>query len=210
MPTTLALGDIIRVRAASYTANQQGINVVHFRVSSVNGSSQTDLQVATALDTAMEGRYKAALSAQARYRGISVQKIRPLPVTFPQIVTANDGVGLVAGDLMSTQTSGIISSQTNLAGPGFRGRAYIPFPGEASNDVDGTPTAAYVSLIDDLGEMLYEAHPVGAGPNDIVITPVLFHRATATFTDITGFVARDKWATQRRRGSYGKTNPTPF
>lgn len=210
MATTLALGDIIRVRVACYTSNQQGINVVHYRVSTSNGSGQTDAQVALALDTNLEVRYKAVISAQARYRGVSVQKIRPLPVAYPQVSTAFDGVGTVAGDMLATQVSGIVTAITNLAGPKYRGRVYIPFPGEGNSDADGIPTNAYVGNIDDIGDELFSPISVGVGPNDIVLTPVINHRATATYTDITGWIARQKWATQRRRGSYGKTNPTPF
>lgn len=210
MATTLALGDVVRLRVASYTANQQGINVIHYRVSTSNGSGQTDLQVATAIDSNLESRYKAVLSVAARYRGVSVQKIRPLPVAFPQVVVANDGVGTVAGDMLATQVSGIVTSITNLAGPKYRGRVYIPFPGEGSSDANGIPTNAYVGNIDDIGDELFSPLSIGVAPNDIVLQPVIFHRATNTFTDITGWVSRQKWATQRRRGSYGKTNPTPF
>jgi len=210
MATNLALGDIIRVRIACYTANQQGINVVHFRVSNVAGTAVTDAAVAAALNTVYAPRYKACLSEQARYRGVSVQRIKPLPATFPQIVTSSDGVGTVTGDMMSTQTSGIISSQTNFAGAKYRGRVYIPFPGEDDNDVLGVPENAYVTNIDDLGDELFTSTIIGTAPNETTLVPGIYHRADQTFTDITNFVARQKWATQRRRGSYGKTNPTPF
>lgn len=210
MATTLALGDIIRVRVACYTSNQQGINVAHFRVSNVTGTSQTDFQVANAFDTTLAPRYKAAINVSARYRGVSVQRIRPLPPTFPQIITASDGVGTVAGDLLSTQVSGIASSQTNFAGAAFRGRVYIPFASEASNDAVGIPTAAYVLLIADIAEELFTPVTIAVGANGLTLVPVVYHRAAGTATDITNYIARQKWATQRRRGSYGKTNPTPF
>lgn len=210
MAQVLALGDVLRVRVACYTANQVGINTVHYRVSTVGGSSQTDAQVALYMDTLLETRYKTVLSAQAKYRGVSVQKIRPLPVTVPQVSTAFDGVGSVAGDMLATQVSGIVTSQTALAGPANRGRAYIPFPGESDNGVSAAPVPAYVTGIDDIGSELFTPHPVGLAPNQITITPVIYHRATATFTDIVGWVARSQWATQRRRGAYGKFNSVPF
>lgn len=210
MPTPLALNDVCRLRIACYSANQQGINVTHWKVTSVTGASQTDAQVAAAFDSTLAPRYKAAISAEARYRGVSFQRILPIPATFPQTVTTNDGVGSVAGHMMSTQTSGILSSQTEFAGAKYRGRVYIPFPSEGSNDTDGLPNAAYVTLIEDIGDELFTTIVVSVGGDSVTLTPVIYHRATGTTTKVDNFIARQKWATQRRRGSYGKTNPTPF
>jgi len=210
MPVTLALNDVVRLRVACYTANQQGVNVCHFQVTTVVGTGQTDAQVAGAFDTALAARYKAVLSVAARYRGVSIQRILPLPPTYPQIVTTSDGVGTVAGDMMSTQTSGIVSAKTEFAGPKYRGRAYIPFPGEASNDANGLPIAGYVTDLEDIGDELYTPVVIGGGGNTVTLTPCIYHRATATVTKIDGYTARAKWATQRRRGSFGQVNPTPF
>lgn len=210
MAVTLAGGDICRLRVACYTANQVGINVAHFQVTSVTGTSRNDAQVADDFNTSLAPRYKTALSAQARFRGVSFQRILPLPPTFPQIVTTLDGVGLVAGDMLATQTSGIVSAKTEFAGAKYRGRVYIPFPGEASSDVNGIPIAQYVTDIEDIGEELYTPVVLGAGGNTVTLTPCIFHRATGTATKIDGFTARQKWATQRRRGSFGQVNPTPF
>jgi len=210
MPVTLAGGDICRLRIACYTANQVGINVVHWQVTSLTGTGRTDAQVADDFNTDLAPRYKTVLSAQARFRGVSFQRILPLPPTFPQIVTTLDGVGLVAGDMAPTQTSGIVSAKTEFAGAKYRGRVYIPFPGEASSDSNGIPIAQYVTDIEDIGDELYTSIVLGGGGNTVTLTPVIYHRSTATATKIDGFVARAKWATQRRRGSFGQVNPTPF
>lgn len=210
MAIELDLGDMIRVRIACYTPNQVGINVVHFQVVSKTGTGQTQLQVAQAFDVSLAPRYKAVLSASAKYRGVSVGRVHPGPPTAPDVTVANDGVGLVAGDLAPTQVSGLISAKTDLAGVRYRGRAYIPFPSENDNEATSLPSAAYVTAIDDIGDELYTTFPVGVGANTIVLDPIVFHRDSNSGTAITSYIARTSWATQRRRGSLGQRNPTPF
>jgi hypothetical protein len=210
MPQTIVNGALCRLRVACYTANQVGINVVHYVAGAIVGASQTDLQAAQAYDTVLAPKYKAVLSAQARYRGCSLQVLTPAPPYIPQISVGFDGVGSVAGDMMAGQVSGIISTQTPLAGRKYRGRVYIPFPGEVDNDTTGIPVGGYVTAIDQIATILFNPLTVTTGGNQVTLSPVIFHRATNLYTFISGYISRQKWATQRRRGSYGRTNPTPF
>jgi hypothetical protein len=210
MAIELELADIIRVRIASYTPSQVGINTAHFVVVMKAGVGATTQQVAETLDVALEARYKAVLSVGARYRGVSVQRVHPGGVTVPSATSDNDGPGAVAGDMLATQVSGIVSSRTDLAGPRYRGRVYIPFPGETDNQATGVPSAAYVTAIEDLAEELFTPFTAGAGGNTVTLDPVVFHRDTNSGTAITSFIARTVWATQRRRGAYGRMNLPPF
>jgi len=64
--------------------------------------------------------------------------------------------------------------------------------------------------LDDIGDELYTPTTVAAGGNDATLLPVVFHRATNTGNDITSYLVRPVWATQRRRGAYGRQNVPPF
>lgn len=210
MPQVLNLGDILRLRVVCYTANQVGVNTVHYKVIAKAGAGQTDAQVAVAIDTTLEPRYKTILSVGARYRGCSIQRIAPGFPTLPATSFALDGPGLVLGDMLAGQVSGIISSRTNLAGPKYRGRAYIPFPGETDNAATGVPVAGYVTAIDDIADEFYTNWALGAGADTLEIEPCIWHRSDGTTTPITSYLSRNVWATQRRRGAYGRMNLPPF
>lgn len=210
MAVPLNMNDLLRLRVVCYTSSQIGVNTVHYRVSAVGGGGATDQIAVNAIDVALAPRMKACLSAQAKYRGCSLQRIRPLPVNVPVLATVNDGPGTVIGDMNPGQVSGLISARSILAARSERARIYIPFPGEADNSLTGNPTAGYVSNIDDVGELLYKDLILGVAPNDMTLTPVIFHRTTATTSTIFSFTARTVWATQRRRGGYGRMNLVPF
>lgn len=209
MPT-IAVNDIFRVRIACYTPTQAAINTIHFRCDSIAGASTDSATFATMIDTSFSTPYKNVMSDQARYRGLSVQRIFPGIPPVPDIVIASDGPGVIASDLLPGQVSGIGSWRTALAGRKYRGRVYVPFPGESHNEPTGIPSAAYVTLLNTLLTALSTTRTPGAGGDTATLRPMIFHRATNTVDQIIAQTARQRWASQRRRGSYGRTNPTPF
>lgn len=206
----LVTGDVWQLRIACYTPNQASINTVNFRVTAHAGTGTQDTTAATYLDGIIAGPYKDILSDDAKYRGCSVWRLLPHPGTVPAFTTINDGAGGVAGEMMPTQVSGIISVRTEFAGRAFRGRFYAAFPGEGSNEVPGLPTNAYVAALQVLANTIFQSHTIGGAPNTSTLKPILWHRGDETGTDITTAAAKQLWATQRKRGSYGRINLPPF
>lgn len=210
MPQPIGAAQTIRLRVVCYTDKQVAVNTVQYLCTISNGTGQTDLAVASAMDAVLHTAYKACLSAQAKYRGVSIQKILPLPAWAPQVVTGNDGAGGVAGDMMSTQSCGIITAKTNFAGARGRGRVYIPFPGEASNDATAIPSTTYVTNLNGIGTLLFNPWTIGGAPNQVTLEPIIFNRVTGGALMVSSYVSQRKWANQRRRGDYGKYNSLPF
>jgi len=206
----LEVGALWQLRIACYTPNQVGINVINYRVDAVTGLGALDTEAVDELDNVFDGLYRDVLCAGARYRGCSLQRFRPMPRSVPVTSVTRDGVGNVAGDLMATQVAGIISFRTAFAGPRFRGRIYLPFPSEASNFVDGLPTAGYVVSAGLIAAQIIAPHTVGVTGGTSTLIPILWHRDLNTYDDLVAVGARQLWATQRRRGSYGRLNPMPF
>lgn len=120
---------------------------------------------------------------------------------------ALDGTaGAAVSTVISTQTSGICTLKTALAGRKYRGRFYMPFPVADNVDTDGSPNAGYVADLDTLaGDIVTDITITPAGGSS-EISPVIWHKATSTFTPVTGHTARKEWATQRRRGQFGRPN----
>lgn len=207
----LALNDIWMVRYAAYTSDQAAINTVHYRVTSLTGTV-ADTAVVNTLDTAVHTAYKNIMSDDARYRGVSAQRVLPTPKSKPAVRVLNDGSGLIAGEILPSQVTGIISAATAFAGRSQRARVYLPFPSETDSEVPGIPTAAYVANAQTLANLIYADQPIVVTPgvNEALLSPIVFHRAGSTFDYITTKTAKRLWATQRRRGSFGQRNTMPF
>lgn len=209
---TILVNDIIRV--VDYmklpAASQAGLNIHYYKADTVVGAPTT-LQVANGLATQRGPLYAACLSAQAQYDGCTAQRFMgPLPLEEP--VPSNLGFpdgGVVAGDALPSNIAGIISWKTGKAGRKYRGRSYIPFPGEASNAVAGLPEAAYLTQLANLGNKLQTPALIddGAG-NTVQLKKVIVHgRAPGSAYDlVTTKIVRGLWAQQHRRGDYGRTN----
>ena len=137
-----------------------------------------------------------------------VQKLRPLPMLV-EVCTANDvGPGVVLGEALPRQSAGLIRLKSAMAGRSGRGRAYIPFPGEADNTVGAVPTPGYGTRLAILAGLLGSAVDVTEGVNTEAWAPVVFHRTTGTADLIVATQVINLWHTQRRRGSLGAANPT--
>lgn len=209
----LAVGDVIQVINVTRTTDQIGLNVFHYKVSVTPGTISLGTMV-TALEAFGFGTaVRDLLSASAEYRGILSRRIFPtLSLQFGS--TTDQGVGAVAGDLLPRQVSGLIKKLPAVAGKGKSGRFYIPFPGEADNAAASVPTAGYVTRLDTLRGMLINSLTGATWAAD----PCIVHRATKAPAPVTPFAtwgitamtSATLWATQRRRGSYGRTNASPL
>lgn len=202
-------GNILEVRFVSQKDEQVAYNVRHYRVSSLGGQGTTLQEIIDALDVKFHADYKALLSIDATYLGMDARRVWS-DTTSPRFSNANQGSGDVTGDPLPTQTAGLISLRTDLPGGSGRGRMYVPFPGELDNDASGKPTTSYTGRLADLGDALTDDVIVNVGADSTTLQPVVFDRQLAGWNAITGRVVRAKWATQRRRGSFGRPNVPPF
>jgi len=169
----------------------------------------TDQEVCNALDTLLAPLYKPALSNTATYYGLRVKKIWPLPVFIP--VTRHSHTGAGTGDSIPApaQLSGIITKQTAGVGRSKRGRIYIPFPSTAYLDTDSTPTATYLTVLGAIAPALFAGDTIVGASGTANILPIIWGRVAHSMADVTASRVNDKFATQRRRGEYGRQNTIP-
>lgn len=207
--------DIFEVTFHNHTANQRGLVRRYYEARNVTGNGPTDAEIGIRFDTAFPPLFKALMATTAFYRGVKIAKVFPGQRQRGFTNTTSAGAGTAVGDLLPTQCRGIITLRTALAGPGFRGRAYIPFPAEADNAANGVPTAGYVTRLTTMGAQLILAqNAVGAAGNQANLIPIIWHLpkglpnepANRDAYDLNEAVSRTKWATQRRSGEYGRIN----
>jgi hypothetical protein len=201
--------DILEWRTVCTLRDQTGFTVRHFRVSAVGVPPPTLGDCAIMLNAVFAPLSKNLMSSNAAWRGVTVRRIWPLPPSPSSWDITLAGAGTQVGDAMASQTCGLISLYTAFAGRKYRGRFYQQFPSENNNDPTGVPSALYITNLQTLADALLG---VRTNPNAKVgtLTPILWHRATSTFTDLLGNFARTGWATQRKRGSFGRPNPSPI
>lgn len=210
----IAVGNVIEVVSVCRTTDQIGLNVFHYLVSKTGGT-QLLSDFTTWLHTHGFGPAMiACLSSEAEFRGILVRVVQPTPsVFFGDMIDQGDGT--VAGDMLPRQVAGLISKRSAVAGRRKSGRFYMPFPGEGDNADTAVPTDDYVSrlttvstaIVSDLGDGTTYSAQLCIYQRPRTVGGVLMPYATraVSFTK-----ASEAWATQRRRGSYGRTNVSPL
>lgn len=206
----LGLNDIVQVRVVSQAGTSVAINVRHYRVSAAVGPVPTEAQVATDLSSFWHNEYKAVIALAGQFRGVGVRHMRPSPPGLESFDIGLLGAGTVAGDRLPGQICGLITLTTQFAGRRYRGRVYLPFTGEAANDVTGVPTPAHVVNMQALAAKLIVPKTTLAGGGSITLTPIIWHRDIVAFSDIINYRVIARWATQRRRDDYHTGDVPPF
>ncbi len=207
----LAIGQFLRQTIWTQKGNQAGLMVHHWRVSAVVAPAPTDQEAVADLSTIIAPSIKGLLAAEASYLGSILSVVFPANLA-PVFSTVGAGVGTVAGEPLPTQVAGLITLRSAVAGRMGRGRKYVPFPGEADNVTGDGPTAGYVVRLNTLASNLTTQRTVASlGGGSAVLIPVIFRRALPNLSnDVNAFTSRTKWATQRRRGAFGRPNVAPF
>jgi hypothetical protein len=197
------------LRSTWFTArdDQLGMMDVAWRISAstLAGVFLGDVADAIVTNTAVD--LSVILGLNTAELGVKVSQLGTtspgLPGIASSVLTGAAGTGI-----LPAQVSGLITLNTLLAGRKGRGRVYVPFIGNAYQDTDDTPTAALVTdMATFMTDWLSLSLVNGTGGGTINVFPIIWHRATNTHTDIDAFRANKLFATQRRRGNYGRLNP---
>lgn len=210
----MPVNDIYQARITTYRADiqQLGLVIRHWRVSVSIPPEPGPAQIAAALGGLIGPSITPVMTAAASYRGTGVQKIAPLPAGSEAISIVGQAPGDEAGDPLPAQCTYLISFKAALSGRRFNARSYIPFPPETFCDITSRVTAPGLAALQNTALALTNVTTVLSVPpgGNIILVPCIFHRDTLTSDDITIFAVRAFFATQRRRGDFGKINPLPF
>lgn len=193
------------------TETQIGINVRHYQTTEEEGGGVAVQDMADLLSGIASFAYRSWLHNSASYLGCTLQVINVVPpVTAPFVSTNGAGVGNALGDLLPRQVAGLIHIKGAVPGKHGRGRAYIPFGSSIYNGNDGKLSGAGLAALDAVRVFLAADRTFVDGALSTTIRTRLRNRATNDLTIVEEMKRDDRWATQRRRGSFGRTNPIPF
>lgn len=212
MAFPIAVGEKLEMRIYCWNngAKQLGINTVRLRVASATPGGPIDSQeLSESLSTSIAPMYKDLLDSSCEYLGLSLQDF-PYRLWYPEYSNASQGPGLIVGNDAPSQASGLVSFRTLYGKPSGRGRIYIPFPSVTSNGADGLPIDDYVEDLQVLGSYFSANITATTSTQAIVLVAIIANSTGSGPTkDIINGIGVKKWATQRRRGSYGRQNVVP-
>jgi len=209
---TIVDNDVLEMRAICSMGLQVSYNVQFYKCTYTAGAGLTVQDAVDAWDASIAAAYKALLTQDAKYYGVMGRIANPTPnKSLYRFTKVNNGVGLVLSNAMSGQSCGMFTKLTGTPGQGGRGRIYVPFPAVGDNDAGGAPTAGYMVNLGILAAKYFAVLPVAAGGNTLSATPILFRRSAPLLQFVVlGATGRQKWATHKSRGLYGRTNALPF
>ena len=194
------LDDIFQVTFRSIASRDIALNVRHYKVTGVVGAGTTALVAANMFHSVFGPIYAGIMSTDSYFYSALVQKIHPLPLATAVESTLASNQGTRVFDILPNQVCGSITLTTALAGQGYRGRLYVPYPTEDDND-DGHPNAAYILSLAGFATQLHTSIVAGGVADNVTFSPVLWKRETRTETPVLSAVVRDYWTTQRRRNN---------
>jgi len=168
------------------------------------------LTITTAYDLA-----KAMVSNNATLLGAKLYyKLAGAPPLVDQDTSPN-GAGTGGAGNLPTQVSGLISWQSVVGGRQGKGRSYVPFPWTAALGATGVPIVAYQTALADYAGVMqpgFIVPNVGSGGGTLnlkLCTHYTVGIPTRPFPFDT-FSVPPAFATQRRRGFFGRQNRAPI
>jgi len=200
----------LEIKVYTHLDGQLGINVHFGKIVELGGEGMADTALVNAISTWLAPVIKPLISSEALYCGVSVRQWQP---TAPRWATlwskTAQGVGTAGATPCPKQATGIFTKNTSLAGQAYRGRCYVPFPATTSVEPEGNPTAAYLTALGNYCARVDGAENVDVDFGLVIAFGLFRWRQASSWIRTTQCLPRDRFATQRRRGDYGRVNAIP-
>jgi len=213
-PPQIRPGDIVEFRLLTFQRNQVGITTQHLKYLRADAEDPRIDDIVHGFGDFIAPQFKLMLNVQCQYVGCDGRIITTVPKSVLFFDAIHQGAGTGGAHMAPQQVSGLVSFYSLTPGATGRGRNYIPFP--AMEDIDELapeiPTAIYRGKLQGWGDLFAAEVNIAydGGAHTAIFDPVIWSRKSNTFRYITAGFGRGIWATQRRRGDYGRPNPIPL
>lgn len=202
------IDDTLRITVFCVAGEQVSNNVFYKRVTATTGESLELNELASLAANAYSFLWTPMMSVYSAFYGVKVELV--VPIAIPQWgFFALNVVGDANQPLLPRQSAGIVTWRTSLVGKRYRGRTYFPFPSTLHCESDGTPTPGYKVLLEDVIDVFAQNEVLTGAGGSVTWRTSVYSRINQGSYPVQSGTARDKFATQRRRGSYGKANSLP-
>ncbi len=170
----MAIGDLYTARFQFESVSSGMITSMSYKQLAGTNDENTMRDLAVALGVSVEGLFKALLSRDVEFTGITVNQTVGLNETpgLTRFVLPN--IGLVASDAIPMGGCCVMSILTDAPNAKFNGRMFVSGIPESS-EVDGAVTAAAISDLNDLGSVL-DNTITSVGPGGASFEPSVISR----------------------------------
>lgn len=208
------VGDVVVTQIVCSQPSEQQVAITNrfWEVTALAGTGDVSFNdIAGAMEALVATNLLVLLQNDARYEGVRVRRVYPPNNDQWAASTALADNGSAGATGLASQTCGLIQFKGPFLGKHAEGRMYIPFPSTSSNQGTGVPTSTYQANAATFAAPLVVPHTIsGSGSRTAALSPGLWDRVNSRLTQITQTTPSTSWATQRRRGMYGRTNKLPF
>lgn len=213
----MALNEVVKVTWFTQLGGQAGLITHAYMQNSTNPTrvlNENDIaQLEGDISAQMPAEIRALLAQEAEYVGCKIRTWRTAPaldVEASSQTSAGAGASANPG-FAPRQLAGLLRKRTAIPTRRGKGRMYVPFA--AFDDVtdEGNPSAAYLVGLGNLADALMETREVTIDGQPALFIPcVTGQDRPAVGIPLTAIVVATEFATQRRRGSFGRPNTPVF
>lgn len=213
IPVTLST--VYESEVILYTAalGQIAVNRRLFKLTAFSGGAPTTLDLVGGISAWVAGLWKACLSEDTRFQGARLRTFLPNVGEQWAETVADAGIGTFAVDshVAPAQITGLMRLYTDIRGKRGEGRTFVGFPPLESLDTDSTPVVGYVAAVEALAVKYTGVQLIDFGAFTFTGSFGLSDAGPpATFGTFTSNNVPKAFATQRRRGEFGRLNTPPL
>jgi len=192
--------DVLKIRCITNLEAQMGFNVLHYLVTSIVNAGLSLQELADELFPTLSDMWADVMADNAQFRAVGVQRLDPVTPPTIEFYSADAPINGVAGEeATAPQVAGLIYRRALLSSRANRSYTYLPFPADDSISPWGRPSVAYTANAETIRDFLLQDVPVVAGANTTVLRPIIFHRATFSWSFPVSAIVRPAFSQQKRR-----------
>jgi hypothetical protein len=214
LSTVISLTDVLVSECYTYASLVVQIAVERrywYAFASTGPGPITFGDLAAQLDLDLGPLLNAVSYNSADYLGTRVRRMRPVGTDSWATNNASGGNGTAGAVALPTQCAPLISFRSDTLGKAGEGRMYTPFPSASDVVGNGVCSAGLITRLSALGSYFVTPLVVTAGGSSMTFFCSPFKVGqTGPLSPYTQAIVAGVFATQKRRGAYGRTNLPPF
>lgn len=193
----MAVGEIYRLAVRNSGVNVSGevVNVFHFRQVDPSPTGNGASNIVNQFNTNLIPEYTACFSSSVQTLGYSARNLTTVTEGF-DFTRGTPAPGLILGDMSPPQIATLIQWKTGLVGRSYRGRTYMPPPGEAAINSAGALDA---TIIANLGVFATQLMTIPATAQYAGFQLVIWSEKLLLATLVASFSIEGGVRTQRKR-----------
>lgn len=191
----MAIGDIFQATLVGELFGQTTNMTMHYRQTAGSNLGPPAVGLADKVDTTYAQDILAVQTTEYSHLGVQCAKISPSPRELTWFVANAPGQGALPPGALPPSVCPTITKQTALAGVKERGRIYIPGVARSLTDAGEMTPAGLIALQTATLQLVAPLTDL----NGNTFQPIIWHRASSTYTDIVFRQARQVLRNQRRR-----------